>query len=348
MNIDKKYLWRCIELARNGIGNVAPNPMVGCVIVSKYKIIGEGYHICFGKPHAEVNAINSVKDKKLLNSSTLYVNLEPCSHYGKTPPCTDLIIKHKIPNIVIGCIDTFSKVSGNGVKQLRDAGCNVFVGVLEKESRELNKRFFTYNEKKRPYVILKWAQTIDGFIDIKRDNTVEAKPTWITDKNLKMLVHKWRAEEPAILIGTNTAKKDNPKLTVREWTGKNPLRVVLDNKLKLNNDLHIFDKTSPTLVLTSVKHKSEHNLDYDIIDFKKDVALQILEKLYQRDIQSVFVEGGKMLLDTFIKADLWDEARVFIGNKKFYNGIKAPDISKDKMISNELAGNDRLLFFRNL
>jgi diaminohydroxyphosphoribosylaminopyrimidine deaminase/5-amino-6-(5-phosphoribosylamino)uracil reductase len=250
MNFDEKYMLRCLELAKDGFGNVAPNPMVGCVIVCEGKIIGEGYHQEYGKAHAEVNAIHSVRDKSLLQKSTLYVNLEPCAHFGKTPPCANLIVEHNIPRVVIGCVDSYSEVSGKGIEKLRNAGIEVTVGILENESLELNKRFFTFHNKKRPYVILKWAETQDGFIDVdrpldkSRDTTAD---NWITSPLSKQLVHKWRSEEAAIMVGTTTVLNDNPQLNVREWKGKNPTRIVIDLQDRLPQTLHVFDKSIPTV-----------------------------------------------------------------------------------------------------
>jgi len=251
MTEDNVYIRRCIELAENALGYTAPNPLVGCVIVNSGEIIGEGYHKEFGGNHAEVNAINSVKDKEKLKSSTLYVNLEPCSHYGKTPPCADLIIKMGIPKVVIGNIDPFKEVAGKGIQKLKDAGVEVISGVLEKDCEELNKRFLTFYKKNRPYIILKWAKTTDGFISPEKKIT--GKPFWITDDKLKPLVHKWRTEEQAIIVGTNTALADDPQLNAREWKGKDPLRIVLDQNLRLPKTLHLFDKTIPTIVFTSKK-----------------------------------------------------------------------------------------------
>ena len=251
MQNEEFFLNKCIEIARLGIGNVSPNPMVGSVIVYKGEVIGEGYHEKYGSDHAEVNAINSVKDKSLLSKSTLYVNLEPCSHFGKTPPCSDLIIKHRIPKVVIGCIDTYSKVAGTGIGYMRNAGIDVKVGIMEKESRELNKRFFTFHEKKRPYIILKWAESKDGFIAPKH----QTEPFWMTSSKSKILVHKWRSEEDAILVGRITAEKDNPSLTVREVKGKNPIRIVIDKDLKLSSDLNLFDSNTKTLIFNGIKNK---------------------------------------------------------------------------------------------
>lgn len=347
MKIDNKQMIRCLKLAKQGIGNVAPNPMVGCVIVYQNEIIAVGYHEKYGEAHAEVNAINAVIDKSVLKESTLYVNLEPCAHTGKTPPCTDLIIKHQIPHVVVGCIDTYAEVAGKGIEKLRAAGINVTVGVLEEKAKELNKRFFTFHNKKRPFIILKWAETKDGFIDIERhfedkgrsklliDNEVsvqarndEKVDNWITSPFSKKLVHQWRSEEQAIMIGTNTALNDNPKLTVREVEGKNPLRVVLDLNLRLPEQLNVFDGSSPTLVFNSVKSEIKHKLEFVKIDKNNDLIPQILNELYQRNIQSIIVEGGTQLLQTFIDANCWDEAKVFIGGKCFNKGLKAPLIDK--------------------
>lgn len=347
MNIDNKQIIRCLELAKLGMGNVAPNPMVGCVIVYQNQVIAVGYHENFGEAHAEVNAINAVTDKTLLKESTLYVNLEPCSHSGKTPPCADLIIKHKIPNIVIGCIDSYSEVAGKGIEKLKAAGINVVVGVLEEKSKALNKRFFTFHNKKRPYIILKWAETKDGFIDIDRhceersnlnkNSSNQSKDcfvprndvnNWITSSYSKKLVHQWRSEEQAIMIGTNTALNDNPKLTVREVKGKNPLRVVLDLDLRLPNELNIFDGSTPTLVFNYLKSDTKTNLEFVKIDKEKDLLTQILEELYHRNILSIIIEGGAQLLQTFITQNLWDEAKVFIGEKEFKTGLKAPKFDK--------------------
>ncbi|MBI5218934.1 MAG: bifunctional diaminohydroxyphosphoribosylaminopyrimidine deaminase/5-amino-6-(5-phosphoribosylamino)uracil reductase RibD [Bacteroidia bacterium] len=342
----KKYMQRCLELASGGLGNTAPNPMVGCVIVHDHKIIGEGYHIRYGEAHAEVNAINSVKQKALLEKSTLYVNLEPCSHYGKTPPCSNLIIEKKIPYVVVGCIDTFSQVSGNGIRNLKNSGCKVIVEVLQDESRELNRRFFTFHEKKRPYVILKWAQTVDNFIDkIRKINAVN-EPTRITNDICNIWVHKWRAEEDAFMVGTNTAINDNPRLTTREWAGKNPLRVVLDKDLRIPLTYHIFDQSAPTLIFTNKKAISKKNIEYCKIKVGKNMLRNILTELHARNIQSVVVEGGAQLLNNFIEENLWDEARVFTADTLFYKGLSAPKIN-GTIIAEEKVGNAVLKIFRN-
>jgi len=347
MNTDVKYMQRCLELANQGLGNVSPNPMVGCVIVHEGNIIGEGFHQQYGGPHAEVNAINKVKNKELLKKSTLYVNLEPCCHYGKTPPCTDLIIENKIPNIMIGCIDSTAKVNGKGITQLQNAGCNVTVGILEDKSKELNKRFFTFNERLRPYIILKWAQTIDRFMDIERTEETKFNTYWITNAKIKILNHKWRTEEDAIMIGKNTGLHDNPQLTVREWIGKNPLRIIIDKKLHIPQHYFIFDQFTPTLVFTSENKESSINLEFIKINFEKNILPQILNILFEKNILSVIVEGGKQFLESFIHQNLWDEATVQIGNKIFNIGLKAPVIPAQPLFTMGI-DKDKLIFYRNI
>ncbi|MBA6315472.1 bifunctional diaminohydroxyphosphoribosylaminopyrimidine deaminase/5-amino-6-(5-phosphoribosylamino)uracil reductase RibD [Cellulophaga baltica] len=329
MKIHEFYILRCIQIAQNGLGTTAPNPMVGAVVVHKNKIIGEGYTSPYGGSHAEVNAINSVKDKGLLSESTIYVTLEPCSHYGKTPPCADLILKHHIKNVVVGLLDPHKKVAGQGIQKLRDAGCQVTVGVLEKECREHHKRFLTFQEKKRPYLILKWAETRDGFIAPAHHLRAEEKQAfWITNPYSRQLVHQWRAEEQAILVGTNTVLADNPKLNVRSWTGRNPIRIIIDRNLKIDASYHVLDKTVKTIVFTAVSDETKYKPDaaYLLIDFSKEIAAQICEALYLQNIQSILIEGGQRTLQTFIDENLWDEARVFVGNSTFKNGIKAPSL----------------------
>jgi len=312
---------RCIELANKAMGSVSPNPMVGSVIVCQDKIIGEGYHEKYGSHHAEVNAINNVKDKGLLSKSTLYVNLEPCAHFGKTPPCSDLIIEHKIPKVVIGCIDTFSEVSGKGITKMENEGIEVVVGVLEKESRELNKRFFTFHEKKRPYIILKWAESKDGFIAPIN----QTAPFWMTSSESKKLVHQWRAEEDAILVGRITAEKDNPSLNVREVEGGNPTRIVIDKELKLSSALNLFDSTAKTIIFNA-KKTEVIDLNYFIKTGYKGLLNNILEELYKQNIQSIIIEGGSKTLQSFIDKNIWDEARIFTTNKELNTGLKAPII----------------------
>jgi len=327
---------RCIELANKAMGYVSPNPMVGSVIVYEGKIIGEGYHENYGKSHAEVNAIASVKDKSLLPKSTLYVNLEPCAHYGKTPPCSDLIIEHKIPKVVIGCLDTFSEVAGKGIVKMENAGIEVIVGVLKKESRALNKRFFTFHEKERPYIILKWAGSNDGFIAPKN----QTEPFWMTSSKSKKLVHQWRAEEDAILVGRITAEKDNPSLTVREVKGKNPIRIIIDRDLKLSVNLNLFNSETQTLIFNNVKTE-KIDLNYFIkIEFNTLIS-NILCKLHEQNIQSVIIEGGSKTLQSFIDKNIWDEARIFTTNKELTDGVKSPNI-KGKIIEEKEVGGDSL------
>ncbi len=332
----EKYMNRCIELARLGMGEVAPNPMVGSVIVHNGKIIGEGFHRRCGEAHAEVNAVNSVKDKSLLKESTIYVSLEPCAHFGKTPPCSDLIISHQIPHVVVGSVDPFAEVAGKGIEKMRKAGIRVDVGVLEKECMELNRRFFTFHQKKRPYVILKWAQTLDGFLDIDRSHPEFGQPTWISNELSRRMVHRQRTEEAAILIGTNTAWKDNPSLTVREWSGKQPVRMVIDRLNRLPDDLNLKDGQAPTIVFTAKEVTSEPNLEFVQLDFEQDLIPQVLQVLHERELQSLVVEGGRHLLQSFIDHDAWDEAHVYIGHNWFGSGVAAPKLpfipSKSEML----------------
>lgn len=348
---------RCLELAKNGFGKTYPNPMVGSVIVYMNKIIGEGWHQKSGEPHAEVNAINSVKDKSLLPKSTLYVNLEPCSHYGKTPPCADLIVKMKIKNVVIGTIDFNSEVHGKGILHLQKNGCNVTVGILEKDCHDLNIRFFTFHQKKRPYIILKWAETKNGFIFPKYNHFIEYKnketdknnlnPIWISNEYSLQLVHKWRTEEQAILVGTTTVLNDNPRLNAREFEGESPLRIVIDRELKIPEDFNFFDSSVSTLVFTENNNfKQKENLVFQIIDFSENVVRQICEVLHQKNIQSVIVEGGTKTLQSFIDENLWDEARVFVGEINFEDGIKAPVIAGEKKKESAI-WHDKLMIFQN-
>jgi len=314
---------RCLQLAKLGQETVAPNPMVGAVLVYKDKIIGEGYHHRCGEAHAEVNAINAVKDPSLLKKAILYVSLEPCAHQGRTPACSALIIQKKIPKVVIACKDSFDKVAGKGIAMLKNAGVEVVLGVLEKEALHLNRRFFTFYQEKRPYIILKWAETLDGFIDKKnKDGNIES--LWITNEYSRMLVHKWRIEEAAILVGTQTAIKDNPQLNVRVWAGKNPVRISFDRKAIFPDNLFLLDQTQPTLIFTEKHKKSQKNLEYILVDDKKTLEKNILDTLYEKEIQSVIIEGGRKVLQSFIDNNLWDEARVFVGAKTFLEGTKAP------------------------
>lgn len=317
---------RCLQLATNGVGTTRPNPSVGAVIVYNNKIIGEGFTKSYGGNHAEVNAIQSVKDKSLLKKATMYVTLEPCSHFGKTPPCSDLIIEKQIPTIVIGCIDTNSLVAGKGVEKLLKAGRNVIVGVLEEECKQQHKRFFANQNKKRPYIILKWAETLDGFIAPKTKS--EQKPVWISNKFSQQLVHKWRATEHAILVGTNTVIADNPSLNVRSWAGNNPIKIVLDKDLRTPLHSNIFKGATKTIVLTEAPNKSEEEtIIMEQINFSQNIAKQVCDVLQKHNIQSVIVEGGTKTLQTFIDENLWDEARVFVGNTRFNDGVKKPEIN---------------------
>lgn len=327
VKIHEKYLSRCIQLAKNGLGSTYPNPLVGSVIVHNDKIIGEGWHRKAGEPHAEVHAINSVKDQSLLKESTIYVSLEPCSHFGKTPPCCDLIIAHKIPKVVVGTIDPFSKVAGSGIQRLRANGCEVTVGVLEKECLELNKRFFTFHNKKRPYIILKWAESRDGFIaPLSKDTKA---PIWISNEYSRQLVHQWRAEEQAILVGTQTVLDDNPKLDVRDWTGKNPTRIVLDRHGKIDSNYFVSDGKTKTVVITEQEKLIEsENVRAEIITFDNQLSQKIVDVVYRLGLQSIIIEGGKQTLQTFIDDRLWDEARVFVSDTILEKGITAPQLNR--------------------
>lgn len=334
MNIHEKYIKRCIQLAQNGLGTTFPNPMVGSVLVYNNKIIGEGWHQKAGEYHAEVNAIKSVKDESLIKKSTIYVSLEPCSHYGRTPPCSDLIIASGIKKVVIGTVDPFAKVAGRGIKKLLDAGCEVNVGILEKECQNLNKRFFTFHEKQRPYIILKWAQTENGFI--APEYREERSPVWITNQYSRQLVHKWRSEEAAILAGTNTVVEDNPELTTRLWKGLDPVRVIFDQNLRIPADSKVFKESGKKIILCSEESLKNpgsgegiKNIFYEAVDFEGELIPQVAAILYRHHIQSVIVEGGSMTLQTFIDAGIWDEARVFIGKANFENGKKAPDFRRE-------------------
>jgi|SRR5690625_642474 len=322
--IHEKYMRRCIQLAKNGLGKTYPNPLVGSVIIWNDKIIGEGWHQQSGKPHAEVNAIRSVKNPEKLKDSTMYVSLEPCSHYGKTPPCSDLIIQHQIKKVVIGTTDPNPQVAGEGIKKLKAHGLRVETGILEEECKDLNKRFFTFQTQKRPYVILKWAQTQDGFIAPASQEI--GKPIWISNAYSKQLVHKWRSEEQSILVGLNTALKDNPQLNTRLWEGENPTRILIDKDLKSLSypDLHLLDQKIETIIFCKKPQKNQENLIFEGIDFHKDIPEQILARLYEHDLQSIIIEGGQKTLQAFIDANLWDEARVFTGSSYFKDGIKAP------------------------
>jgi diaminohydroxyphosphoribosylaminopyrimidine deaminase/5-amino-6-(5-phosphoribosylamino)uracil reductase len=345
---DIKYMRRCLELAARAEGLTYPNPMVGAVIVNDGKIIGEGFHIKAGGPHAEVNAINSVSDKSLLLSSTLYVNLEPCSHYGKTPPCANLIIDHGIPEVVVGTADTSDKVSGKGLEILRSSGSKVRTGILEGECRYLNRRFFSTVERKRPYVILKWAQSADGFIDKIRTPGPGSKPVWITGNPERVLVHRWRSCEQAILAGAGTIRADNPQLNVREWTGHQPLKLVLSRSGAVGQNSDFARPAGTFVVLTSDMKSDLPDEVKKILDYTKPSAEQIVEYLYSRGIQSLFVEGGAEVLNHFIDTGLCDEARVFTGKFVFGAGIKAPELNGMNLINRTEYGKSSLeTYLRN-
>ena len=347
MKSDELFMNRCLQLAENGIGKVESNPYVGAVVVHNGKIIGEGFHKQFGGPHAEVNAINSVKNKSLLPESTIYVNLEPCSHHGKTPPCTDLIIKSGIKNVVIGMQDPNEIVAGTGIKKLQSAGINVIIGILEQQSKWLNRRFIIFHTKKRPYVILKWAKSKDGFIDIDRSQkSAAAMDNWITGHELKILVHKWRAQEQAILIGYNTLINDNPYLNVRHWQGRNPLRVLISDIIP-EEHFNVFSDDQKTLVFNPVKEFTTNKAEYIKLDFNNKLIENVLNVLFKKNINSVIVEGGQMVLNSFIKSNLWDEARLLTGNKVFKTGLKSPEVPNAIETEQSEFGNDIMQDFIN-
>lgn len=350
MNLHEKYINRCIELAKNGLGTTYPNPLVGSVIVYNDKIIGEGWHKKAGESHAEVNAINSVKDKSLLSKATIYVSLEPCSHFGKTPPCSDLIIYHKIPNVVIGTVDPNEKVAGKGIKKLLVAGTNITVGVLEEKCHELNKRFFTFHNKKRPFIILKWAETADGFIAPDEMNKQlshdELKPFWITNSYSRQLVHKMRSEEQAILVGTNTVLIDNPKLNTRNLVGNCPVRVILDRNNKITSNYYVKDNSVQTIFITEIENlESTENCIYEVCKFDDELIFSILKIAHKHNVQSIIIEGGTKTIQSFIDAKMWDEAFIFKGKNIFKNGIKAPVI-KGKSIESKQIIDDELLILQ--
>ncbi|MCT4580792.1 MAG: bifunctional diaminohydroxyphosphoribosylaminopyrimidine deaminase/5-amino-6-(5-phosphoribosylamino)uracil reductase RibD [Flavobacteriales bacterium] len=341
---DEIYMQRCIDLAQKGLKSVAPNPMVGCVIVNQGKVIAEGYHLRYGEAHAEVNAIKQVKNPELFKTATLYVSLEPCAHFGKTPPCSNLIVEKGIRKVVIGCVDPFAEVAGKGIEKLKKSGVDVTVGVLEQEALELNKRFFTFHEKKRPYVVLKWAQTLDGYVDIKRKGEVP-QINWITRPQTKQLTDTWRCQEMAILVGKNTILNDNPKLTVRTILGRNPLRLVIDRNVELPLEYNVFNSDAKTVVFNEVVDKEEGHIKYVKIDFSKALDA-ILDWLYQQDIQSVLVEGGAYTLQQFIKENKWDEARIYTGNTFFNEGVKAPQLTIEEF-ENTSYGKDQITIVNN-
>lgn len=340
MSQEELFMQRALELANLGAGTVSPNPRVGCVIVHDDKIIGEGWHKKYGEAHAEVNAFASVVDKRLLPKATVYVNLEPCSHQGKTPPCVDLLLKHNVRKVVIANLDTNPLVAGKGIRRLREGGMEVITGVSQKEGRELNKRFFTFIERKRPYILLKWAETSDGFI---AHENFESK--WISNDHSRQLVHRWRTEEDAVLVGTRTAMHDDPKLNVREWSGRNPVRVVLDRFLRLSDKLNLFDHSQPTLCYNLLRHEEHENLTLVRLG-DENFWQEMIHDLYHRNIQSVMIEGGGQTLETFITGGWWDEARIFRSHRTFTKGIPAP-ILKGRLIYEEILKDDHLSIFVN-
>ncbi|MGG9960565.1 bifunctional diaminohydroxyphosphoribosylaminopyrimidine deaminase/5-amino-6-(5-phosphoribosylamino)uracil reductase RibD [Ferruginibacter sp. SUN106] len=345
MTDNEKYIYRCLQLARLGAGLVAPNPMVGAVLVYENKIIGEGYHQQYGQAHAEVNCINSVaaEEQVYIEKSTLFVSLEPCAHFGKTPPCADLIIKNKIRNVVIGCRDSYTEVDGKGIAKLKAAGINVTVGVLQREALDLNKRFFTFHQQQRPYIILKWAQTKDEQIAGK-----DGLPLHISNEFTNRLVHQWRSEEAAIMVGTNTALKDDPALTTRLYPGKNPLRIVIDMELKLPASLQLFDNTVKTIVFNAEKQSESEMLSFYQLNKNEQIIPQILKVLYSLKIQSVIIEGGTRLLQSFIDDNFWDEARIITNAEMTIGeGILAPLLRHQKLLQEEIILTDKINYFTN-
>ena len=342
-SFDEFYMQRCLQLAKLGAGNVAPNPMVGAVLVYEGRIIGEGYHRQYGFAHAEVNCVHSVKpeDQHLIPSSTMYVSLEPCAHYGKTPPCAELIVSQKIGTVVIGCVDTFSQVAGKGIEMLRDAGITVRTGVLEAACREVNSRFFTFHEQKRPYIILKWAQHADGCMAGE-----DGRPVRISNHLTDRLVHRWRSEEMGILVGTNTAVADNPRLNNRLWTGKDPVRIVIDRTLKTPRHYHLWNGPA-TLFVTDELVGKQGNAEMVSAHFSQPLLPQLMKILHERRILSVLVEGGAYVLREMIEAGLWDEARVIIGDNPLAQEIKAPVLPHALLKETQTLEGDQILFYRN-
>lgn len=345
MNLHETYMRRCLDLAQLGAGFVAPNPMVGAILVHENRIIGEGYHQAYGQGHAEVNCIHSVleADKHLIPQSTLYVSLEPCAHFGKTPPCSSLIIQEQIPKVVIACKDPFSKVDGKGIAQLEAAGIAVIVGVLEKEALQLNQRFIQFHEHKRPFVLLKWAQTANGKIAAAGSERLH-----ISHELTRRLVHRWRSEEASILVGTRTALMDNPRLDNRYWKGKSPIRMVIDKDLRLPAYLNLFDGTVRTLVFNMVQSSiSTTNLEYLLLNQQEDLILQILELAYEMGIQSMMVEGGALLLQSFIDHGIWDEARVIINEQLIIEeGLDAPLLKEAVLFHSHKIETDRINYYQ--
>ncbi len=339
------YMARCLQLAKLGAGSVAPNPMVGAVLVYNDVIIGEGYHQQYGGPHAEVNCFKSVLPlmQAFISKSTLYVSLEPCSHFGKTPPCADLVIQQQVARVVIACRDPFEKVNGAGTEKLKAAGIEVIEGILEKEAQELNKRFFTFQQYKRPYIFLKWAQTQDGFLARAGYERLAISNTYSN-----IFTHKMRAEEAAILVGTNTALHDNPALTTRNWVGRQPLRIVIDKHLKLSGSLNLFSDKHPTVVINFLKEQQEGQIYFHKIAAGEDLIGQLMKYLFDQNIQSLIVEGGSILLSSFIAQNIWDEALVITNTKlNIEQGIKAPELPTNKFVTDMSILSDTIQRFRN-
>jgi len=337
-------MYRCLNLAKLGKGSVAPNPLVAAVLVYNDCIIGEGYHQQFGKAHAEVNCINSVaeRNKTLISQSTLYVSLEPCAHFGKTPPCADLIIQNKIPRVIIGCRDPFEEVNGKGIEKLKKAGVEVTVGILEMESKELNKRFFTFHQKHRPYIILKWAQTAD-----KKIAALSQERLLISNEFSNRLVHQWRNEETAILIGTNTGLLDDPSLNNRLAQGNNPVRLILDKHLRLPPTLKIFDNNQKTIIFNNIKQEENKNTIFCRLEKVDNIIQQIMDACYQLNIQSILVEGGAKTLKSFIDLDIWDEAKVITNESLFLgDGLSAPNLKNALSIKEEKYRNDLIQYYK--
>ncbi|NLR81639.1 bifunctional diaminohydroxyphosphoribosylaminopyrimidine deaminase/5-amino-6-(5-phosphoribosylamino)uracil reductase RibD [Chitinophaga eiseniae] len=343
--LDEFFMQRCLELAAMGAGRVAPNPMVGAVLVHQGRIIGEGYHQQYGQAHAEVNCVHSVAeaDQSLISRATMYVSLEPCAHHGKTPPCADLIVSQGIPNVVIGCVDSFSAVAGKGIEKLKKAGITVKTGVLEKACRAINRRFFTFHEQQRPYIVLKWAQTSNGLVA-----GADGAPVKISNQYSNRLVHKWRSEEMGILVGTRTAMIDNPRLNNRLWTGKDPVRLVIDRELKVPRTHHLWDGSIPTIFITAAAADTHGLTETMQVDFRESLLPQLLQQLHQRQLQSILVEGGPYILQQFIDADLWDEARIITGAHSLPEGLTAPVLIRGvRQHTLPLAG-DRIDFYHHV
>ncbi|NLR61322.1 bifunctional diaminohydroxyphosphoribosylaminopyrimidine deaminase/5-amino-6-(5-phosphoribosylamino)uracil reductase RibD [Chitinophaga polysaccharea] len=341
--LDEFFMQRCLELAAMGAGRVAPNPMVGAVLVHQGRIIGEGYHQQYGQAHAEVNCVHSVAevDRTLIPRATMYVSLEPCAHHGKTPPCADLIVSQGIPSVVIGCVDTFSAVAGKGIDKLKKAGVTVKTGVLEKACRAINRRFFTFHEQQRPYIVLKWAQTSNGLVA-----GADGAPVKISNQYSNRLVHKWRSEEMGILVGTRTAMIDNPRLNNRLWTGKDPVRLVIDRELKIPRTHHLWDGSIPTIFVTAAAADTHGLTETMQVDFRESLLPQLLQQLHQRQLQSILVEGGPYILQQFIDAGLWDEARIITGAHSLPQGLAAPVLTRGMRQQTLLLAGDRIDFYR--